>query len=50
MDGDMDNVMQFAARHTGLDPADAEACVYGQWLGLSGETFLFHGCAPVRVK
>jgi uncharacterized repeat protein (TIGR01451 family) len=48
-DGDLDMVLHFRTRASGLAPGDTEACVKGEFTGPGGETFLFFGCDSVRI-
>jgi uncharacterized repeat protein (TIGR01451 family) len=48
-DGDLDMVLHFRTKATGLSAGDTEACVKGEWTGPGGETFLFFGCDAVRI-
>lgn len=48
-DGDIDNVLHFAADATSLTPADTEACVFGSFT-VGSDTFRFFGCDSVRVR
>jgi hypothetical protein len=48
-DGDLDMVLHFRTKATGLSAGGTEACVKGEWTGPGGETFLFFGCDAVRI-
>ena len=48
-DGDMDMVLHFHVRETGIGPGDTEACVKGEWIDEGGATHTFFGCDSVRI-
>ncbi|MDT8307024.1 MAG: S8 family serine peptidase [Anaerolineae bacterium] len=48
-DGDLDMVLHFHVRETGIGPGDTEACVKGQWVDGNGDPHTFFGCDSVRI-
>jgi hypothetical protein len=48
-DGDMDMVLHFRTRETGIQAGDVEACVKGDWTDLGGNVHSFFGCDSVRT-
>jgi uncharacterized repeat protein (TIGR01451 family) len=48
-DGDLDMVLHFLTRQTGIMPGDAEACVKGAWTDSGGNVHKFFGCDSVRT-
>ena len=49
MDGDLDMVLHFRTRETGLEAGDTEACVKGDWVDGSGGVHSFFGCDSIRT-
>lgn len=47
-DKDLDAVMHFPAKDTGLSPGDSETCIKGKFTD-GGNTFTFYGCDSVNV-
>jgi uncharacterized repeat protein (TIGR01451 family) len=47
-DGDLDDVLHFRTRSTGLAPGDTEACLFGSFVD-GGQEFRFFGCDAVRI-
>lgn len=48
-DGDLDMVLHFLTRQTGIVRGDVEACVKGQWIDGLGNVHKFFGCDSVRT-
>jgi hypothetical protein len=48
-DGDLDMVLHFLTRETGILPGDTEACVKGTWVDGGGAVHKFFGCDSVRT-
>ena len=49
MDGDMDMVLHFHVRETGITFGDTEACAKGTWFDVDGHAHTFFGCDAVRT-
>jgi uncharacterized repeat protein (TIGR01451 family) len=49
-DGDLDLVLHFIARATGLVRGDTEACVKGEWTDSGGGVHKFFGCDSVSTR
>jgi uncharacterized repeat protein (TIGR01451 family) len=47
-DGDLDMVLHFKAKETGLDESDLQGCVKGQ-MDIGGMLYTFFGCDDIRV-
>ncbi|MHC4800156.1 MAG: hypothetical protein ACYTF1_26245, partial [Planctomycetota bacterium] len=48
-DGDLDMVLHFRVKQTGIQPGLPEACVKGLWDAGGGEMHVFFGCDSVRT-
>jgi hypothetical protein len=48
-DGDLDLVLHFRTRATGIIPGTTMACVKGAWVDQNGMTHSFFGCDEVRT-
>ncbi len=48
-DGDLDMVLHFLTRQTGIARGDVEACVKGEWTDGLGAVHKFFGCDSVRT-
>jgi uncharacterized repeat protein (TIGR01451 family) len=48
-DGDLDMVLHFRSRESGIQRGDTEACVKGDWVDGDGNVHTFFGCDAVRT-
>jgi uncharacterized repeat protein (TIGR01451 family) len=48
-DGDLDMVLHFRTRESGIERGDLEACVKGDWVDGDGNVHTFFGCDAVRT-
>lgn len=48
-DGDLDMVLHFHTRETGIGPGDTRACAKGEWVDSGGTVQKFFGCDSVRI-
>jgi uncharacterized repeat protein (TIGR01451 family) len=49
-DRDLDMVLQFLTRDTGIRAGDVEACIKGEWIDRNGRVYKFFGCDSVKVS
>lgn len=49
MDGDLDLVLHFRTKETGIEAGDVEACAKGAFAGVGGAVYHFFGCDLVRI-